>query len=183
MTDCEYLITDSELAPMLLSEVGPFCQAHAKKVVGQVEIQELARLYDWPHGVYLFYKAGGQSDELVYVGKATSRSFIERIPAHFDPREEAWMNSLTKKVRSCEKGLDSYQDALSVALTLKLLLLGVKEPTSAVRLESILRSFLAPRYNKTSPNPRYSGPKRLSELLALIPSTHPDTSSAGADDA
>ncbi|CEM63370.1 hypothetical protein [Treponema phagedenis] len=42
------------------------------------------------HGVYLFLN---ENKEVLYVGKNSARSYIERIPAHFDVRFAAWMNS------------------------------------------------------------------------------------------
>ena len=163
MTGCTYLIAESDIAPMCLSDIGSFFESHAKKVVGQIELRELASLRDYPNGIYLFYKSGGQRDELVYVGKATSRSFIERIPAHFDSREDAWMNSLPKHAMRSEK-LGTYQDALALALSLKVLLLGVQGKSEGGRMEGVLRSFLAPRYNAT--RSRYTGAELLSDLLA-----------------
>jgi hypothetical protein len=46
------------------------------------------------HGIYVFKN---QSDE-TYVGRCTSRSYVERIAAHFDNRDNAWMNTILKKV-------------------------------------------------------------------------------------
>jgi hypothetical protein len=65
-----------------------------RKRVGSVTLEELCSVSDYPHGLYLLFD---DNNSLCYVGKATSRSFMERIPAHFDQREEAWFN--TKKLR------------------------------------------------------------------------------------
>lgn len=46
------------------------------------------------HGIYVFKN---QPDE-AYVGRGTSRSFVERIAAHFDNRDNAWMNTILKKI-------------------------------------------------------------------------------------
>ena len=46
------------------------------------------------HGIYVFKSQKGD----VYVGKCTSRSFVERIAAHFDNRDNAWMNTILKKI-------------------------------------------------------------------------------------
>jgi hypothetical protein len=45
------------------------------------------------NGIYAIF----QNQKCLYVGKASSRSFVERIPAHLDTREIAWMNGLLKK--------------------------------------------------------------------------------------
>jgi hypothetical protein len=39
-----------------------------------------------------------ENGELKYIGKATSRSFIERIPSHFNQLLEAWFNKLSKRI-------------------------------------------------------------------------------------
>ncbi len=50
-----------------------------------------------PNGVYLFFeKEDSKETECLYVGKCSSRSFIERIPSHFDAREKAWFHSFLK---------------------------------------------------------------------------------------
>jgi hypothetical protein len=52
------------------------------------------------NGLYVFKN---QPDE-IYVGWSTSRSFVERISAHFDNRDNAWMNTILKKLSS-SKGI------------------------------------------------------------------------------
>lgn len=46
-------------------------------------------------GVYVFKL----KDEIVYVGSCVSRSFVERIPSHFDIRGVGWFNSLLRTIR------------------------------------------------------------------------------------
>lgn len=46
------------------------------------------------HGIYIFKN----DSQEIYVGKCTSRSFVERISAHFDNRDGAWMNTILKKI-------------------------------------------------------------------------------------
>lgn len=46
------------------------------------------------NGVYVFFRKKDDKDTTVYVGKTSSRAFIERIPAHFDARGKLWFNSL-----------------------------------------------------------------------------------------
>ncbi|MDG7000993.1 MAG: hypothetical protein JRN15_18010 [Nitrososphaerota archaeon] len=46
-------------------------------------------------GVYLFYNHAEK--KWWYVGKNTSKSFIERIPSHYDTRASGWVNTLTKR--------------------------------------------------------------------------------------
>jgi hypothetical protein len=52
------------------------------------------------HGIYVFKN---QSDG-IYVGRSTSGSFVEGISAHFDKKNNAWMNTILKKL-SNSKGI------------------------------------------------------------------------------
>ena len=45
-------------------------------------------------GIYLFYN---MRNVLIYVGKCTSKSFIERVPSHFDCRKHAQFAAVAKR--------------------------------------------------------------------------------------
>jgi len=45
-------------------------------------------------GIYLFYN---MRNELIYVGKCTSKSFIEWVPSHFDCRKHAQYATVAKR--------------------------------------------------------------------------------------
>jgi hypothetical protein len=71
------------------------------------------------HGVYIFKN----KNQIVYVGKTSSRSFVERIPSHFDNRDKAWMNSLLKllaknKKISIEQAYQNFIKELELVLVL-----------------------------------------------------------------
>ena len=53
-------------------------------------------------GVYILKN----QNEFFYVGDCTSRSFIERIPSHFDTKTEAWMNIAVKHYAKSKFNLD-----------------------------------------------------------------------------
>jgi hypothetical protein len=65
------------------------------------------------HGIYVFKN---QSDG-IYVGRSTSGSFVEGISAHFDKKNNAWMNTILKKL-SNSKGI-LIQEAYSYFLQAK----------------------------------------------------------------
>ena len=75
-------------------------------------------------GLYVFFRASGPSPTVFYVGKATSRGFLERIPAHIEPNPECWFNTLTQRcvTRTNDRQVDHVtasrwcSDNLSVAL-------------------------------------------------------------------
>ena len=65
------------------------------------------------NGLYIFYRAEGASPTVMYVGKCTSRSFLERIPAHLESKPECWFNTLTKRSKTLHNGEDpiSFEEA------------------------------------------------------------------------
>jgi hypothetical protein len=137
-----------------------------KKPVGDVTISELCAVAEYPNGLYFLFD---DKDHVWYVGKATSRSFIERLPSHFDPRETSWFGTIPKKImRHCS--LPTYRDAHALGLTLRLALLGVTSKQTATRLESTLRDFLQPELNRTSRR-RAIGNERLSMGEGLLNSS------------
>ena len=74
-------------------------QGHWGPSLSRITMQDLA-LYNEglpSNGLYIFYDASGAKPVIRYVGKCTSRSFLERIPSHLESREECWFNTLTKR--------------------------------------------------------------------------------------
>jgi len=142
---CTYLLAFDAIADLPLNQLGAILASRPRRVAVEVRIGELAGISDTPTGVYLFYEPG--TDRLMYAGKATSRSFIERIPAHFDPREGAWMNSLPKHIRDREGC--TLAEALHRALALELTLVGVPTAIDGGQVEAVFRGFLEPELNPT----------------------------------
>lgn len=147
MEKINYFIAFEDVSGVELSAFESILYRLPKKKVGSVTIEELCSISEYPNGIYLLFD---EENNLWYIGKATSRSFIERIPAHFDPREEAWFNSIPKSIM--KKNNLNYSDALQKGLTLKIALIGVKEKTTASKLETVLRSYLKPRLNTCKGN-------------------------------
>jgi hypothetical protein len=77
-------------ADTILSELG----AWEFPAFGAVTIADLARLDMRPHGVYVVHD---EQSTVRYVGKATSRSLSERLPAHLDPRPDDWFSTIRKR--------------------------------------------------------------------------------------
>ncbi len=118
----DYFIEFDQCKKQSLAEFAPVLKNCPKKTVGSVQLSELCSMSDYPNGIYLFFD---EENELWYVGKATSRSFIERVPAHFDQREDAWFNSLPKKVMAIGE-TSGYRAAHARILLLRLVLIGIK---------------------------------------------------------
>jgi hypothetical protein len=112
------------------------------KVVANVTIGELCAMSDHPNGLYFFF--GGIPRVLQYVGKCTSRSFVERVPSHFDQREGAWFATLPTKLAA--NGM-SYPTALATALQFQCVLLGVRAAQTTSRLERVFRHSYQPHLN------------------------------------
>jgi len=132
-----------------------------RKEVGTVQIRELCGPTT-PHGVYVLFSSDGV---LQYVGKTTSRSFIERIPAHFDSREFAWFNTLAKRMYEAHPEHD-YQAALRAALSFEIVLIGVVDKQLAMSLEMQLRTHLKPTLNPRKPQLYDKPPTTVLRALA-----------------
>jgi hypothetical protein len=115
-----------------------------------VTIGELCSMPAHPNGLYFIF--GGNPRKLQYVGKCTSRSFIERIPSHLDQREWAWFNTLPKKIR---RDGQCYSSALKEALSFEIILFGMKDEKNTSQLESVFRHSYIPVLNK---------PKRIKDF-------------------
>jgi hypothetical protein len=132
-----------------------------KKVVGDIKLSELCSMTDYPNGLYLFFD---EFDELWYVGKSTSRSFIERIPAHFDQRQNAWFNTLPIRIMTmCS--IVEYADAHAIGLKLRVAIIGMKSKKAAIKFESVLRSYMKPKLNNGKSS-KYSSFESLSSYEA-----------------
>jgi hypothetical protein len=123
-------------------------------------------------GVYLIFK--GSNNSFDYVGKSSSRQFIERIPAHFDPRLQGWFNNYLKASIKQSKDLSDKEkqdllikkisDIFSKKGNYKLCLIRVPVECSEIigGLETILRTVLKP-LNKA--NSKIEEDKSLAEVL------------------
>ncbi|MFC1513454.1 hypothetical protein ACFL5P_00420 [candidate division KSB1 bacterium] len=101
------------------------------------------------HGIYIFKS----SDEFLYVGKSSSRSFIERVPSHFDIRENSWFNTYLNRIIEFEYATD-LEDAARFALNTYLLIINFEEQANLEKhcslLEKLLRGVLEPKFNMLS---------------------------------
>lgn len=147
MNHPDYFVAFEDHRDCTLAAFAEHLRAMPKKVVGTVQLSELCAMTDHPNGLYLFFD---DQEVLWYVGKATSRSFIERVPSHFDQRQHAWFNTLPRRImKNCS--ITEYADAHALGLSLRLVLIGVKSKEAAIRLESVLRSYMKPHLNRGKP--------------------------------
>ncbi len=156
-----------DLRPVQLPEV---VSSLERKQIAQVTIADLSKCPAYPHGLYVIFGPPPEA-ECYYVGAAASRSFVERVPSHFDDREHAWMNTLPKKMKKKHRGM-SLSEAVDLSLQCYIMLLSMKKGKSKKklsRLETIFRYALAPKYNAQDKRPKWlDDSKTLKQMLAEI---------------
>jgi len=124
------------------------------------------------HGVYVFR----DPNRILIVGKATSTSFTERIPKHFDIRTGAWFNRLLfvtcLRKFEIEKTPENYRKSSRYVFDhSKLILINFKvfnnsDKIKIGKLESILRKTTDTLNQTKSRNPE-ALTKTLEELIDL----------------
>jgi len=138
----------ASLQQFLVAELSPHCATLQKKRFGDVTLEDLAVHPGSFGGVYAFY---GQNNECLYVGKTSSRGLPERIGAHLDPREHAYMNHFLKKLIRANYA-ENLHAALEYALSCRLCLFTFSTEERASRqncqnAEEFFRKVLAPLLN------------------------------------
>ena len=82
----KFFISFDNLIDKSLSDLPRIFGAVEKKAVGDIKIAEICSMDAYPKGIYLLFSSVDNNETLQYVGRASSRSFVERIPSHFDQR-------------------------------------------------------------------------------------------------
>jgi hypothetical protein len=145
-----FFLAYEDYAEFTLASFREVIESTPTKALSEVTIGELCSMSDYPNGLYFIF--GGNPRELQYIGKCTSRSFIERIPSHLDQREWAWFNTLPKKLM---KDGQCYSSALKEALSFDLVLFGIHDTEVACQLERVFRHLYIPTLNR---------PKRINDF-------------------
>jgi len=164
---------------------------HWGTMLSRITIEDLAthNLGMPSNGLYVFYDAWGVVPTVRYVGKCTSRSFLERIPAHLESRHECWFNTLTKRAHenlppgedgaapSLENASEHCLKSLSVALIP--IDCGVKDPLIASQVGLLERRLrdpkgLAPTWNTNRRGKQCTGDEPLvDDLFWAVSSPEP----------
>jgi hypothetical protein len=137
-----FFLAYEDYAESTLASFQEVIKSTPAKVLSEVTLGELCSMPIHSNGLYFIF--GGNSRELQYVGKCTSRSFIERIPAHLDQRDWAWFNTLPKKLMRDGK---CYSSALEEALSFEIVLFGIRNIETACQLERVFRHSYTPVLN------------------------------------
>lgn len=144
MCPAEFFLAYEHHSDKTLSQFKEEIEKTPAKYLHDVTISDLCSMPNHPNGLYFIF--GENPNELKYVGKCTSRSFIERIPAHFDQREDSWFGTLPKRVR--KEGC-SYQEALEKCLKFKIILFGIRHKATACKLEHVFINSYHPTLNRS----------------------------------
>ncbi|MEO1669224.1 MAG: hypothetical protein AAFR77_00345, partial [Cyanobacteria bacterium J06631_2] len=147
----KFIIFAEDLYDLTPNEILSVFQNVSKKSLAELRLFDLALFNEEPltsaGGVYLFFSL---DNACLYVGKATSRSFISRIPAHFDPRSDSWFATFPNKVLKMKLAKD-YASALIFCRDCSVLLVKFNSDRDcksyAGIMETYLRDILRPKLN------------------------------------
>ncbi len=93
-----YLLNYNDIKNLKISDIKKKIDTIEGLPLSECKISNLVFYNNKPiltgNGVYIFKNIQGYK----YVGKCSSRSFTERIPAHFDIRNTGWFNNFLKRL-------------------------------------------------------------------------------------
>lgn len=96
------------------------------------------------NGVYLFVSPG---DDIIYVGKASSRCFVERLGGHFDLRAGNWFASFLRayareinKIKG-ELSNEDYENSYTAILNYRLKMVAISAPANQGDLSKVNKAI------------------------------------------
>ena len=92
--------------------------------VGELKITDLVLPAESCTGIYFFLD---ENEQVVYVGKISSRSFLDRIAGHLDLRKSAFMNTILQRANSNAEAKDYGDVFYNKVVNYKLKICAVKE--------------------------------------------------------
>ena len=116
-----------------------------KKPLGELKVFDLLKFNDKAifHGVYIFFD---ENENILYIGKNSRESFVERIPWHFAMSQYSWMNHFFKYSKEFNK-VETFEEIADKCINNKICLLIVNEHDKIGALEKLLRITFKPKYN------------------------------------
>jgi hypothetical protein len=144
MSFVKYLYEYEELVDLEFCEVSNILEMTEGVKVKELTFADKNLTFN---GVYIFK----QENEITYVGKAKSRTFLERFAGHFDYRKEGGFNNIiktlvaknTKDIEEQQKFLNAYK----IALQYKVVLIKVTDSKYIEPLELLLQNGFTPDLN------------------------------------
>jgi hypothetical protein len=155
----------SDLQGIQVGEIKQYCANLKSKRMREVTLADLTIHVSSFGGIYAFYN----DSDCLYVGKTSSRSFIERIAGHFDSRETAYMNHFLKKLVK-QKICGDFHSAINFALNCKVILFTFSSDNSLREnhkmVENFLRTILEPQLNAR--NDSFDSSKLVKNYLSQV---------------
>ena len=97
--------------------------------VGELKITDLVLPAESCTGIYFFLD---ENEQVVYVGKISSRSFLDRIAGHLDLRKSAFMNTILQRANSNAEAKDYGDVFYNKVVNYKLKICAVKGNTDLI---------------------------------------------------
>jgi len=99
----KYLLNYGKINNWKISEIQKNMEDIEGLPLSKCKISKLVFYNDIPiltgNGVYIFFKNKNKNNKIyLYVGKCSSRNFVERIPAHFNVKNTGWFNSYLRNL-------------------------------------------------------------------------------------
>ena len=127
-----YVATDADLIKNLPSWVAKVKALPGVKI-RDLKLTDLVLPANQCNGIYFFVSP---NDSVVYVGKASSRCFVERLGGHFDLRAGNWFSSFLRAYARIVNGVvgdlssEDYEKSYNDILDYKLKILAIDIPAN-----------------------------------------------------
>ena len=127
-----YVATDADLIKNLPSWVAKVKALPGVKI-RDLKLTDLVLPANQCNGIYFFVSP---NDSVVYVGKASSRCFVERLGGHFDLRAGNWFSSFLRAYARIVNGVvgdlssGDYEKSYNDILDYRLKILAIDIPTT-----------------------------------------------------
>jgi hypothetical protein len=164
-----YLHLYNEIKHQTIAELAERLDNGSKAAIINMKLVDLIHEDEPSCGVYIFYNQEGKP---CYVGKSSSRTFIERISSHLDSRKGAFFSSflwaIAKSTRNnvTEKQL---RDAYIEAIKCQIAFIHLKDKEKCIKLEKYLIYYFKnrkiPILNKLKEK-QFDETKTIEKLLA-----------------
>ena len=165
----EHFLPYEEIKSDNISELVDKIKLKNKKSIKDLKLIDLIFEKKSMNGVYLIFD---KENKNVYIGKTVSRAILERIAAHLDMRENAFMNNFLCGLTGKFKGRKTIQptekeifNAYDSAIEHKILFIEVNGKELISRLERILISEFKPSLNKILNTKIYDKNTKINNLI------------------
>ncbi len=169
-----YYIIFEQIINFKLNDVEMLIRKADKKKISDIKLIDFIYFNGKPistgNGIYAFWKG---DNTCLYIGRAKARSFIERIPSHFDLRESAWFNTYLMKLVKY-KYANYLGNAAIYSLDTALSLINFEEKDNLEaycnKFEKLMRFIFKPELNLLSPKLNRSISNNIDNNMILMDS-------------